>query len=322
MTDSSGVRSGGRVADRPGARPYGILGVCLLTGLAGLAGGCGVGGGGRVAPVESLNESRTPERASEHVVVKGDTLYSIAWRHGLDYRALAQANAIREPFTILPGQRIRIPEPGSVAAPKEPAPSSDAPARTAGAAPEPEAKPLPSPEPVVRPLAKESSREAAEAARETPPKAPAQQPRTEPEQPASRRPAKQADAKRALRKAAGLRWMWPTEGKTVGRFAKSGGKGIDISGAFEQPIHAAAGGQIVYAGSGLIGYGKLVIVKHGDRLLSAYAHNARLHVKEGEPVRGGEHIADMGRSGKGRVMLHFEIRRDGKPVDPLRFLPR
>ena len=88
------------------------------------------------------------------------------------------------------------------------------------------------------PLAKESSREAAGAARKTPPKAPRQQRRTEPEQPASRRSAKRADAQRAVRKAAGLRWMWPTEGKTIGRFTKSGGKGIDIAGAFEQPIHA------------------------------------------------------------------------------------
>ena len=93
--------------------------------------------------------------------------------------------------------------------------------------------------------------------------------------------------------------MWPTEGKTIGRFTKSGGKGIDIAGAFEQPIHAAARGQIVYAGSGLIGYGKLVIVKHGDRLLSAYAHNARLHVKEGESGEGRRAHRRHGAFGQG-----------------------
>ena len=118
-----------------------------------------------------------------------------------------------------------------------------------------------------------------------------------------------------------MRWTRPTKGKTIGRFGRGGNKGLDIEGAPEQPIRAAAGGRVVYAGSGLIGYGKLVIVKHDSRHLSAYAHNERLHVGEGDEVAGGQHIADMGRSGKGRVMLHFEIRRDGKPVDPLGFLP-
>ena len=306
MRTSSDSRCERRVTHRVGARPYGILGVCLLAGLAGLAGGCGVGGG--IAPVESLNESRIPERAREHVVVKGDTLYSIAWRHGLDYRALARANAIREPFTILPGQRIRIPEPGSIQETSEP----DAPARVAGTPPKPELTPLPSPSP----------KPPVEPARKTSPTVSVQRRQPMPVQPVPRRSGKRADAQRATRKAAGLHWMWPAEGKTVGGFAKGGGKGIDITGGFEKPIHAAARGQVVYAGSGLIGYGKLVIVKHDSRLLSAYAHNERLHVKEGEAVRGGQHIADMGRSGKGRVMLHFEIRRDGKPVDPLRFLPR
>ena len=307
MTASSGSRGATRVANRTGVHRHGLLGVCLLAGLAALAGGCSVGGGGSVAPVESLNEPRAPERVLEHVVVKGDTLYSIAWRHGLDYRALARANAIREPFTILPGQRIRIPEPGSVAETGEP----DAPARVAGAP----SKPDPAPPPPTPP------KPSVESARKAPSTAPVRQ-KPVSEQPASRQSGKKTDARRTTRKAAGLRWMWPVEGKTIGGFGKSGGKGIDIAGSFELPIHAAARGQVVYAGSGLIGYGNLVIVKHDSRLLSAYAHNETLHVKEGEAVRGGQHIADMGRSSKGRVMLHFEIRQDGKPVDPLRFLPR
>ena len=118
-----------------------------------------------------------------------------------------------------------------------------------------------------------------------------------------------------------MSWTRPARGKTIGSFGRGGNKGLDIAGRFEQPVRAAARGQVVYAGSGLVGYGKLVIVKHNARLLSAYAHNERLHVGEGDTVAGGQHIADMGRSGKGRVMLHFEIRRDGKPVDPVRFLP-
>ena len=126
----------------------------------------------------------------------------------------------------------------------------------------------------------------------------------------------------ATRTVAGLRWTRPTGGKTISTFGRSGNKGVDIEGVFEQPIRAAAPGRVVYAGSGLIGYGKLVIVKHSSRLLSAYAHNEKLRVGEGDEVEGGQHIADMGRSSKGRVMLHFEIRRDGRPVDPLGFIPR
>ena len=120
---------------------------------------------------------------------------------------------------------------------------------------------------------------------------------------------------------AGVSWTRPTQGKTIGGFGRGGNKGLDIGGTFEQPVRAAARGRVVYAGSGLVGYGKLVIVKHNNRLLSAYAHNERLHVGEGDEVAGGQRIADMGRSGKGRAMLHFEIRRDGKPVNPVRYLP-
>ena len=324
MTGASGSRCGSRIVNRTGARLYGIAGYCLFAaGLAGLVGGCGGGDGDTLAPVESLGESVIPGVEGEHVVVKGDTVYSIAWRHGVDYRALARANAIRDPFTIYPGQRIRIPEPGSIAAVSVPEAADPQPKR--------ERKPLPPPPPksISKPAAESSreaegavSRPAAEAAHRTPPKASGQQPKAEPKQPKSRQPAKRVEKQPAAAAVAGLRWMWPAKGKMVGGFTRGGGKGIDIAGTFEQPISAAARGQVVYAGSGLIGYGKLVIVKHNNRLLSAYAHNERLHVQEGEAVKGGQHIADMGHSSKGRVMLHFEIRRDGKPVDPLRFLPR
>ena len=99
-------------------------------------------------------------------------------------------------------------------------------------------------------------------------------------------------------------------------------KGIDLGGKLGEPVLAAADGQVVYSGSGLRGYGKLLIVKHNETFLSAYAHNDRLLVKEGDFVKAGQRIADMGSSGTDRVKLHFEIRRDGTPVDPLKFLPR
>jgi len=121
-----------------------------------------------------------------------------------------------------------------------------------------------------------------------------------------------------------INWQWPTKGKIISRYSArdSGKKGVDIAGRKGQRIYAASGGQIVYSGSGLRGYGKLIIIKHNDTYFSAYAHNNRLLVKEQQLVKKGQHIADMGSSEASRAMLHFEVRRNGKPVDPLRYLPK
>lgn len=121
-----------------------------------------------------------------------------------------------------------------------------------------------------------------------------------------------------------ITWQWPVTGTVLARFeaANATGKGIDIGGSVGQEIRAAAGGKVVYSGSGLIGYGKLIIINHNGQYLSAYAHNSELYVQEGDEVRAGDRIASMG-MGPGRTpMLHFEIRRNGQPVDPLRFLPQ
>ena len=299
-------------ADRIGALARRVVGAVLPVGLAALVAGCG--GGSVVAPVHSPTESVVPGREREHVVGKGDTLYSIAWRFGIDHRALASANSIGDPYTIFPGQRLRLPGPDDVVAPEpaaaaasEPVGSGETSARGAGTAEGPAVVPLPPPS--------GSTIAAAELPPKPPPVAPPKPPATE------TAPKSAVPPSSAARSVAGLRWTRPTSGSTISTFGRGGNKGIDIGGTFEQPIHAAAPGRVVYAGSGLIGYGKLVIVKHDSRILSAYAHNERLHVGEGDEVKGGQHIADMGRSGKGRVMLHFEIRRDGKPVDPLRYLP-
>jgi len=118
-------------------------------------------------------------------------------------------------------------------------------------------------------------------------------------------------------------WIWPAKGKVISRFSlASGRKGINIKGRAGSAIRAAAAGRVVYAGNGLRGYGNLVIIKHNTRFLSAYAHNQVLLVKEGQQVRRGQRIAKMGSSGSNRTQLHFEVRRQGKPVDPLRLLPR
>lgn len=121
-----------------------------------------------------------------------------------------------------------------------------------------------------------------------------------------------------------ISWQWPTNGKIISTYAAkdSGKKGIDIAGKSGQPIYAAASGQVVYSGNGLRGYGQLIIIKHNDTYFSAYAHNRRLFVKDDQKVNKGQHIADMGSTEADRPMLHFEVRRDGRPVDPLLYLPK
>lgn len=118
----------------------------------------------------------------------------------------------------------------------------------------------------------------------------------------------------------GIKFAWPAKGKVVAGFNEASNKGINIAGKLGEPVDAAADGKVVYAGSGLRGYGNLVIVKHDGNYLTAYAHNSKILVKEGDVVKRGQRIADMGDSDADMVMLHFEVRRQGKPVDPLKFL--
>ncbi|MEN9880196.1 MAG: hypothetical protein RIQ55_842 [Pseudomonadota bacterium] len=120
--------------------------------------------------------------------------------------------------------------------------------------------------------------------------------------------------------ADGVKFAWPAKGKVVAGFNDASNKGINIAGKMGEPVDAAADGKVVYAGSGLRGYGNLVIVKHDGNYLTAYAHNSKILVKEGDVVKRGQRIADMGDSDADMVMLHFEVRRQGKPVDPLKFL--
>lgn len=227
----------------------------------------------------------TPRYGATVKVQRGDTLYGIAFRNGIDVRDLAAWNGISAPYTIYPGQNLRLyPRGGDAsrvaAQPPVPAtstlPSSTRPATTA-ASPE---------RPVVSPVA---------------PTAP---------QPAA--------------PASDIRWRWPAEGVLQNRFVagEPTRQGIDITGDGGTPVNAAADGVVVYSGSGLVGYGELIIIKHNDAWLSAYGHNRARMVNEGALVKAGQQIAVMGRTGAPRDMLHFEIRYNGKPVDPLQHLPR
>lgn len=213
-----------------------------------------------------------------YTVQRGDTLYGIAFRHGLDHRELAAWNGLGRGDLIHPGQTILLQPPAGWSPAAAPAGSTAA---------------------VPRGTSSGSGGR----------------------QPGS--PGATAATTRASTAPAPSQWVWPTDGALVASFGNGslGGKGIDISGQIGQPVRAAADGEVVYSGSGLIGYGQLIIVKHNEAFLSAYGHNSRLAVREGDRVEAGEAIAQMGEGPGRKPVLHFEIRQNGKPVDPMRYLP-
>ncbi len=266
----------------------------------------GCGGGPVKAPVDSRGNQSAPaatsvprsaatarrspsgSKASHYVVKRGDTLYSIAWAHGLSYQQLASSNHIRYPYTIYMGQRLDLQ---AAAAVPPPAPMQEKAART---------------RPVAQPVRVPAA---------TPLPAPAATPASQSAVPAANTASVvQYDG----------HWVWPTRGRILRSYQSSGRgkKGIDIGGHDGQPVKAAANGKVVYAGSGLVGYGRLIIIKHNENLLSAYGHNSKLLVSEGDQVRAGQQIAEMGSSGTNRTGLYFEVRKDGKPVNPLSYLPK
>lgn len=245
-------------------------------------------------PVKPLNVSGYVYR-----VQRGDTLYGIAWQKGIDYRLVAAWNGIRPPYRIYPGQTLRLSAPtshrGSSAIAHRSStqthalPASRPPART-----------------TATPLPKTTPRTSAKTSK------PKQTPSV------VRKPTSASSGSQYLA------WSWPTRGKIVSPFdaADPSRRGIKIGGRIGNTIQAAESGRVVYSGSGLIGYGRLIIIKHNDKYLSAYGHNRKLLVKEGDQVAKGQKIAEMGTANNGDALLHFEIRRDGKPVDPKGLLPR
>ncbi|MEJ2179690.1 MAG: peptidoglycan DD-metalloendopeptidase family protein [Gammaproteobacteria bacterium] len=217
-----------------------------------------------------------------HFVEPGETLYSISWAYGHDYRQVAKWNEIPPPYIVKRGQRLRVAAP--------------------------EAK--------RSKTKKQSGNNGLRASKG-----------------ANKESTSVADKQKVVASQsqdefvgnAILKWQWPTKaGNVVQTFngRDPGKQGVDVAGRFGQPIYAAAPGRVVYSGGGLSRYGKLIIVKHNETFLSAYAHNKRILVKEGEILKAGQFIAEMGNTGTNKTKLHFEIRRDGKPVDPLRYLPK
>jgi lipoprotein NlpD len=212
--------------------------------------------GDTYAPVTDLGRAEQIPKAGMHHVVSGDTLYSIAWRYGLDYRTLASWNNIKPPFTIQKNQWIVLRQKSSFNRAS-----------------------------VVNPTKQMAA-------------------------------VKKIDNEDREPDYSVAGWKWPARGKIINGFSATN-KGVNIAGREGESIYAMAGGKVVYSGNGLRGYGNLVIIKHNNLYLSAYAHCRWVLVKDGDWVKKGQKIAEMGNTGSDKTMLHFEIRRAGKPVNPL-----
>jgi lipoprotein NlpD len=231
----------------------------------------------REGGARSHQRASAPKYGATAVVQRGETLYRIATNNGISPLDLATWNSIPPPYTIYPGQRLKL-SPGSgrraVASTATPSRStSPSNVRPSSSAPSAAARPAPvAASPAVSPFA----------------------------------------------------WRWPTDGQLAGTYVAGDPtkQGVDIAGKEGQPVRAAGDGVVVYSGSGLVGYGELIIIKHNDEWLSAYGHNRERLVNEGQRVSAGQQIALMGHSGASRDMLHFEIRYNGKPVDPQAYLPK
>ena len=217
-----------------------------------------------------VNVSRGP---GWYTVKKSDTLYSIAWRYGLDYKQLARWNRIDVSSPIHPGQRLSLVKPRAT---------------------------------TVASGSKSSSQSSA----------PVKSKSTSSKSVTSKASVGQSGASNPSK------WIWPTKGKPLNTFMASrlDRRGIDIAGKLGQSVRAVADGRVVYSGNGLVGYGNLIIIKHSDTFLSAYAYCQERLVQEGAAVKAGKVVAKMGRRDN-VAKLHFEIRRNGKPVDPMKYLP-
>jgi len=254
------------------------------------------------APISTRTQP-PPTKVVEYIVAPGDTLYSIAWRYGLDYKGLAKVNRINSTYGIFPGQIIRLEDKPQITSRRKSSVSK--------------ARPVPK-QVVTHP----SVRKAPEDNSLKPPI----EEGTKPIRP-EKKPSPTVTNVSTLSAKGKIDWRWPAKGKVITNFYTNKGlkKGIDIDGKKGESVLAASSGKVVYAGGGLRAYGKLVIIKHSETYLSAYAHNHRLRVKEGDIVKSGQRIAEIGSSGvgvKGKPRLHFQIRQNGKPINPLPLLPK
>jgi lipoprotein NlpD len=219
--------------------------------------------------------SISEDKPGTYIVQSGDTLYAIAWRYNLDYRALAEENHLSAPYVVKTGQTLSV-------------------------------RPV-----VYHPATKTVQKTVMSSA----PK------KTVVHTTSAKKAVTSPSKTKPLAANLPIRWVWPAKGRIVAHYSPTvGQKGVDIAGQKGEPILAAATGKVAYAGNGLRGYGNLIIIKHSEEFLSAYAHNDTLLVHEGDEIKAGQKIATMGDSEAKRVMLHFEIREAGKSVNPLLFV--
>ena len=266
-----------------------------------------------VKPAPAAVTRDTDQRPDYYTVRRGDTLYTIALDHGLDYRELVEWNNITNPNVIRVGQqlRLRAPVSSAVATPLKTAPEvggtpvGSAPPVASGDAvkSQPKAVKVPYSDQALAQLSGAQFKPAETVVARLEPR------------PAEKPVASEEDEEK-------VDWGWPAGGKLLSAFNESTNlKGIGIAGKPGQPVIASAPGRVLYSGDGIRGYGKLVIIKHNKAYLSVYAHNSQLLVKEGQNVVKGQRIAEMGNTDSAQIKLHFEIRRFGKPIDPIKLLP-
>ena len=253
------------------------------------------------APAPAADDNK-PDARGTYTVRRGDTLLRIALDHGQNYRDLVAWNNLSDPDDIKVGQVLKVAPLERSAAAVVTSPISMPGAEKAPAVPkksEPNGAKKPYSDANLASTQKEDN------------------PKAEKVIASGVTPGTTVTANDDEK----LSWMWPSDGRIVATFDEGKNKGIDIAGRMGQQVMAAGSGKVMYAGSGIRGYGNLVIVKHSNSLLSAYAHNRTILVKEGQNVTKGQPIAEMGDSDADAVKLHFEIRQQGKPVDPAKFLP-
>ncbi len=254
----------------------------------------------------NITRKKNSIRSDKYVVKKGETLFSIAWRAGVDFRHLAAINRINKPYRIYPGQVLNLTTKSAAQYAQKKNQKKQIHTQRPSVN-----KKATAPSGSTNVSSKNNQKKLADTKRG--------------EYGHSKPVNSVPDKKPTKSKSNKIRsWIWPTKGKVISPFSnsESGNKGIDISGRKGQQILAAADGKVVYAGSALRGYGNLIIIKHNDDYLSAYAHNAKLLVGEKAQIKAGQHIADMGSTDAASTRLHFEIRYRGKSVNPLKYLPK
>ena len=290
----------------------------------------------QIADKSGLPPEAGAQRADVHIIKKGDTLYSIAVSNGINPRDLAEWNNISDPGAIHIGQELYLSPPAQLARPSLFPLRESAPPSAAATKPDkvylPEAKPSVNtaklktePKAFKLPYSEQAIVQLKKGLADPPPvmvvkAVPAMEKNTGIEINPAPPPSQEAITPDAITDDDRVEWIWPAKGKVSELFSEST-KGIDIAGTPGQAVTASAAGKVVYSGAGLRGYGKLIIIKHNNTYLSAYAHNNKLLVKEGQAVAKGQKIAEMGNTDSNLVKLHFEIRKNGRPVDPLKHLP-